>query len=226
MIEPRNLVLVYNDPNAVYGLLAQGYKLLLCTEDSLPQEFLVHPNTLKLSILLPPYEAVSLESDQRFDEAIQMYWMYIMSDPTAMTMVDIIYVSALLGNPMALYLGTEVNDLKLIQSLPQFFANQGLNFNVYAGYGSIETNIAPIVISRLYLGGEILPMQALAYYPKGLNFTPDILQKLIVDLRPPVDINDYEAANAYFKSMVSAIDGNTVNKYGQKLYSPIVGGSA
>ena len=69
-------------------------------------------------------------------------------------------------------------------------------------------------------------MQALAYYPKDLNFTPEILQKLIVDLRPPVDITDYDAANKYFKSMVSTVDGNTVNKYGQRLYSPIVGGNA
>lgn len=67
---PRRLDLILGDINQLHYLLAQGSKVLLCTEDQVPQELLVHPNVIKVNVLLPPYEVVSLEVDHQWDSAM------------------------------------------------------------------------------------------------------------------------------------------------------------
>ena len=224
---PANLALVVNDLNSVQYLLAQGYKVLLCTEDALPAEILVHPNVIKVSVLLPPYEVVSLESDRQFDSAIQQLYHYLSTYSTAVSLCDIIYITVLKGTPVCLYMGSEYNDLMSVQAIPQFFTSyMGMMFVPYGAMGMMETGVAPRVLTQEYLMGNFTGLQILSFYPKDMDLPQPMLEKLIMELHPPIAIGDYQGANEYFKSTIKLMDGKAMNEYGQKYWMPFTGGPA
>lgn len=225
MLMQANLILIVNDINSLYALLAQGYRILLCTEDELPSTITVHPNVIKTSILLPPYEAVSFEVDRQLDTAVNKYFMYLSTYSAASSVCNIAYISALRGTPLALYLGSESNDLQLVQQLPRYLQYfKGMWFNQY-GPGSIDLSVAPAILQEEYLNGNFNGMQILSFYPQNMDLPDMILVKLLNELKPPVDKNDLAAANQYFKQLVVAMNGQCTNQYGQQYYCPFVGGS-
>lgn len=225
MLMQANLVLVVNDVAALYTLLPQGYKVLLCTEDELPSTIMVHPNVIKSSILLPPYEAVSFEVDRQLDTAVNMYTNYLSTYKAASSVCNIAYIAALRGSPLALYLGSESNDLQLIQQLPRYLQYfKGMWFNQY-GMGGIELDVAPAILQEEYLNGNFSGMQILSFYPQNMDLPEMMLVKLINELRPPVNNNDLMAANQYFRQLIITMNGQYANQYGQRYYCPFVGGS-
>lgn len=224
---PANLSLVINDPNSVNYLLAQGYKVLLCTEDNLPSDILIHPNVIKVSVLLPPYEVVSLESDRQWDSAVQQLYYYLSTFSTAVSLCDIIYITALKGTPVCLYMGSEYNDLMCVQAIPQFFSSyMGMLFVPYGAMGMLETSVAQRVLTQEYLSGNFNGLQILSFYPKDMDIPEPILNKLTLELHPPIKIGDIAGANEYFKSLVALMDGKAMNDYGQKYWIPFTGGPA
>lgn len=225
MLIPANLTLVVNDVNSLYALLAQGYKVLLCTEDELPSTIMIHPNVIKASVLLPPYDVVSLEVDRQFDTAFNKYTMYLSTYNAASSICNIVYISALKGTPMALYLGSESNDLQTIKQLPRYLEYyKGLIFNQY-NMGAIETNAAPMILQEEYMNGNFNGMQILSFFPFNMDIPEMILVKLIAELRPPIDPNNLQEANQYFKQLILSMNGQYANQYGQRLYCPLVGGN-
>lgn len=225
MQQPRNLTLIANDLMSMNYLLAQGYKVLLCTEDPIPAEIQVHPNVIKVNVLLPPYEVVSLESDRQWDSAVTQLYHYLSTYQTAVSLCDIIYITALRGTPIVLYMGSEYNDLMTVQAIPQFFANyMGLLFVPYGATGLIELDVAPRVLTTEYLSGNFTGMQILSFYPKDMDLPQQMIDKLIMELHPPIQIGDYAGANQYFKSMIQVMDGQAVTQYGQKYWMPFTGG--
>ena len=216
MIEQRNLILL-NDPSVAYGLLSTGYRVLICTEDPLPIEVETHPNTVKLSVLLPPYEVVSMEINGDYNGMAAAYQQYLQTNPTVASIVLISVLSAYLGTPMAICFGSEVRDLKFGEVLLGYLNAQfGLIFSPY-GTGYINTDCIPYVVSALYCMGEINGMQALSYYPSGINIEGNMLNRLIFEMHPPVK---QEEANNYFMGMVQQIKGQYANQYGKEYYTP------
>lgn len=225
MIQPCNLLMCINDVNGLRALLAQEYKVLLCTEDNLPPDIMMHPNVIKCSILLPPFEAVSMELDGQLDSAYNNYVNYLTAYWPAMSMMLIIYLSAVKGQALALYMGSEYGDIKILQAIPQVFANHiGMVFSTAYGYGTIDLDKASYAIDALYMACEIQPLQVLSMMPKGYDFQPNTIDKLIAETHPPIATGSIEEGNAYFKSLVETMDGQTANQYGQKYYTPFSGG--
>lgn len=220
MNENRNLVLCF-DPNQTYPLLAQGYRVLLCTEDPLLPEIQANPNAVKLSVLLPPYEIVSMEINGDFNGMATAYMQYLANNPTAASIIYITVLSAYLGTPMVLCFGSEVRDLHFGNALLQYLQmNFGLVFSTY-GTGSINTDIIPVVIANLYLLGEIDGMQALSYYPVNANIDPRMLQKLVMEMNPPIQHpGDIYESNLYFKQMIMDMHGQSTNSSGKEFYCP------
>ena len=216
MIEQRMLTLL-TDPSLAYPLLATGNRVLICTEDPLPVEVETHPNTVKLSVLLPPYEVVSMEINGDYNGMSAAYKQYLQTNPTVASIILITALSAYLGTPMALCFGSEVRDLKFGNVLLGYLNSQfGLVFSPY-GNGCINTDCIPYVISALYCMGEINGMQALSYYPSGVNIEGNMLNRLIQEMQPPVKM---EEANNYFMGIVNQIKGQWTNQYGKEYYSP------
>ena len=225
MVQPCNLLMCINDVNGLRALLAQEYKILLCTEDNLPQDIMMHPNTIKCSILLPPFEAVSMEIDGQLDSAYNNYVNYLTAYWPALSMMLLIYLAAIKGQPMVLYMGSEFGDIKILQAIPQVFANHiGMNFSQAYGYGTIDLSRASYAIDALYMACEIQPLQVLSMMPIGYDFQPSTVDKLIVEMHPPIATGSIEEGNEYFKSLVETMNGKTTNAYGQKYYSPFSGG--
>lgn len=226
MLMQANLVLVVNDVNALYTLLPQGYKVLLCTEDELPSTIQIHPNVIKGSVLLPPYEVVSFEVDRQLDTAVNKYFTYLSTYSAASSICNIAYIAALKGTPLALYLGSESNDLQTVQQLPRYLQYvKGMWFNQY-GPGSIELDAAPAILQEEYLNGNFSGMQILSFYPQNMDLPEMVLVKLLNELMPPVDRNDLVAANQYFKQLILTMNGRYANQYGQPYYCPFIGGSS
>ena len=216
MIEQRQLTLL-NDPSMAYPLLSTGYKVLICTEDPLLAEVDTHPNTVKLSVLLPPYEIVSMEINGDYNGMAMTYQQYLQANPTVASIILISVLSAYLGTPMALCFGSEVRDLKFGEVLLGYLNNQfGMVFSPY-GNGCLNTDCIPYVISALYCMGEINGMQALSFYPMGVNIEMNMLNRLILEMHPPVKNED---ANSYFMGMVQQIKGQWTNQNGKEYYSP------
>lgn len=223
-LQPRNLVMVVNDINVLRDLLAQEYKVLLCTEDQFPPDITMHPNIIKCSILLPPFEAVSIELDNQLDSAYNNYMNYLNAYWPAMSMSLLIYISILKGQPMVLYFGSEFPDIKILQYLPQFFQSYiGITF-APNGQGAIDIDKAPYAIDALYMQCEIQALQALSFMPIGMDFLPTTVDKMIVEMHPPIMSGDIESGNKYFKELVKEMNGQTANAYGQRYYSPFSGG--
>ena len=223
MIVQRNLVLL-NDPSQVFPLLNQGFKVILCTEDPVPPEILSHPNTLKASILLPPYGVLSLELNGDIPGMECQYVNYLMTDVNASSLLDLIVLAALMGNPLALCFGSEINDLHFYNPLMFYIENNlGLHFD-FGGYGSVDEMKSARAVESLTLKGEITPMQGLSFYPLGMDFSPTMLSYLYAALHPPVDATNYTASNDYFKAIVQDMKGQFASRYGQQYYCPFEAG--
>ena len=216
-MRPANIIL-FNDPNQTYPLLAQGYKVLLCTEDPVSMEVETHPNTIRMSVLLPPYEVVSMEINGDINGMGIAYTNYLTGNRTTVTILRIIYMSVYQGNPIVLCFGSEVNDLNfgkvLVNCLMYYF---GLSF-IPNNTGYINEEYVKPSISDLYLNGEINAMQALSYYPQNVEIDPPVLMKLVQDLNPPVI--DMQTANQYFMQLINDMKGQYSNKNGQQYYCP------
>lgn len=224
MVEPRDIYLVVNDVNRLHNMLYMGYTCILCTEDELPADIMYHPLVSKASVMLPPYACVSLESDRQFDSANSQYWHYLSTYRDVACMCNMIYIAALICKKIVLYLGSEFNDLTLIQNLPTFFANiLGIGFGTYSP-GWINTDTAPRIIATEYLERNFDAIHSLSFYPKNTDFPAPMLDKLIEDMRPPIQPGDYQSANAYFRSIVNTMDGSKSDKYGNTLYCPFTSG--
>ena len=218
-------IILFNDPNQAYPLLAQGYKVLLCTEDLVSMEVDTHPNTLRMSVLLPPYEVVSMEINGDINGMSTAYINYLMQNKTTLTILRIIYLSVYQGNPVALCFGSEINDLHFGEILINCFSQYiGLTF-IWNNTGFIDDNFIIPSIRDLYLGGEINTMQALSYYPQNVSIDPNMIMKLIQDLNPPVQINDMNLANQYFMQIINEMKGQDANTNGQQYYCPFELGS-
>ena len=226
MILQRNLLIVSNDIMALHELLAQGYRVLLCTEDQLPADIMMHPNVMKMTVLLPPYEVVSLEIDRQYDSAMNRYVNYLSAYPSAASMCNIIYLAALGGTPLGIYFGREQNDLQFPNWLLTYFQNFiGLQFSTALGCGAINTDMAPTILLNMYLNCELQAMQVLAYYPPNTDLPPQMVDKLMAELLPPVPSGDIQAGNAYFKDLILQMNGQATNQYGQALRCPFTAGN-
>lgn len=222
MMQPRLTCMVVNEPGSLPMILAQGYKVLLCTEDSIDPNILMHPNIVKSSILLPPYEALTRECDCMTQDAIMTYQQYLIQHPNVRSFMQIVYLSVYMNNPICLYLGTEAMDLQLVQQLPNLLAEcYGLNF----GGQTIELSILPAIFEQMYIGGDLTGIQLLSYWPQNTDFTPAILTRLVGEIPPPVPIANINAVNAYFKDVAAAMNGTVKSAYGQTLYMPFQGGT-
>lgn len=218
-MEPRNLVLT--DSSQAFILLSQGYRILLCTEDPVPPEVIAHPNTIKMSIVLPPYEVLSKELNGDIVGMQYDYIAYLMNDPNASVLLDMLVLSANAGNPIALCFGSEVNDLRFGSVLLGYLQN---NLGIYFapnGYGAIDKIKVGFAVERLLMRGELTAMQALSFYPIGIDLSPSMLSQLAAMLCPPVQANEL---NQYFKNMVRDLNGQHTNRYGQAYFCPFEAG--
>lgn len=224
-MEYRNLGMIVNDYNTLHMALSQGYKVLLCTEDPLPQDIMIHPNIVKVNVLLPPYEAVSHEVDGDFSGACNQYMQYLSASPEVLSIGSIIYVSALLNHPMMLYFGSEYSDLYTLQSLPTCLSNLfGLCFSP-STVGSIDLNFAPNVLRYACMTGLFTPMQILSYYPKNMAIPYDLEVMIANGVNAPVDVNDQMALDQFIRESMYVLNGQSANQYGQKYYNPFARGS-
>lgn len=218
-MQQRNLVMT--DSSQAFMLLSQGYRVLLCTEDPIPQEILSHPNVIKMSVVLPPYEVLSKELNGDIGGMEYDYTTYLMNDVNASTLLDMVVLSANAGNPIALCFGSEVKDLHFGDVLIRHFQNNLGLFFAPNGYGVIDEIKVGYAVERLFMRGELTAMQALSFYPQNVDFSPSMLNYLAILLRPPVQPSEL---NWYFKNMAQDMNGQHTNQYGQALFCPFEAG--
>lgn len=221
----RNMPLLVNDPQSLQMILAQGYRVLLCTEDDLSDVLgpVLHPNLIKVSVLLPPYAVISAESNGDMATAFSNYVAYLSQSPTVVEMLQTIYLSAYIGTPICLYLGSEYNGLNSVKQLPQILS---ANFGLFFGSpGGIYEGLLTTTLRSMYLNHRISGNHVICYWPEDQAFDPYVLEQLYNEFHPPVVMTDMQSMNAYFKEMVNAMSGKMTNQFGQALYSPFMGGA-
>lgn len=215
-------VWLVNSAEDLNRLMINDGFVILVTET--PDPFLAeNPSCLGASVLLPPYEAVSAEIDGNFALADAIYMDYL-SSPACDEYLSAIIAAAMRMVPVGIYFGPEEKDMRFTQTLINFlFGRFGLVIGVA---GRVEPSIyisyLPFILAKLYSKNIIDYRTFMVEHPRA-NIDPNILPKLIADVRPYVptreavkDINDYYK---YFMDMLYSIKDNN-NGY---LIDPLVG---
>lgn len=215
MMIPVNAWIIQSKEEAD-NILLNGGKIVILTED-IP-EYLNNPyfgtSSLMANCLLPNYEAVSyyIEGDtQNFSRSYNEMLSYPESSVYFITMI-----SAMLNNiPLGFVFGSEeieqAAQMEFLNHLAmQYGIHLGHNFQI--GYeppipiGWMDRNYSGNNMCLLYMNNLLTPQEYLYVYPLELQITPVILQKLLIDLRPPIhNPNDFQEVEAYFDMLRKTI---------------------
>ena len=226
VIESRQ-ILVANDPSAMYNVLSMGFKVFLCTEDMyIPPEVVNHPNCIKVSVLLPPYEALSAELNRDVGTMTMLYNQYLSTDPSAVSILGMMHIGLYQGTPLCICFGSEVRDLEFWKVLLEYIQNAyGVTFAELGHIGGyIDTDYVANTLYSLYVMRELTAAQVLVMYPKNLDFTIPLMNALSMEIGHPPEINDFQSLNNFFKGIAGSMNGSFINASGQNLRSPFTFG--
>ena len=223
----QSQIIISNNPSMMYNLLSMGFKVFLCTEDMyIPPEVVNHPNCIKVSVLLPPYEALSAELNRDMNTMSILYTQYLSTNPSAVSILGMMHIGLYQGTPLCICFGSEAKDLEFWKVLLDYIRKAyGIVFAELGNIGGyIDTSYVPITLYNLYVMKELTAAQVLVMYPSDIDFTIPMMNALSAEIGHPTEVNDYQSLNNYFKAMAGSMNGSFTNASGQNLRSPFTFG--
>lgn len=199
----------------VDNILLQGGKIILLTEDT--PEYLRSPqygsSCIVANCLLPNYEAVSHYIENDMQGFIRAYTENL-SYPESMVYF-VTLISAILNNiPLGFVFGNEEIEQVASVHFLNFFANLygihlGHNFP-FAGMnptvGWMDRNYTANNMTLLYNNNLLTPQEFLFVYPIEAKLDINTLQKLLFELRPPIqNPTDMSAVEQYFNEFRTSL---------------------
>ena len=210
---PINAWVVQSKDEADNILLHQG-KLIILTEEV--PDYLASPqygsSCLMANCLLPNYEAVSYYLENDYQTFSRIYNEILMYHDNAIYFITMI--SAMLNNiPLGFVFGVEeIEQAATIDFLNFMAVMYGIHLGHYYDFanepannsGWMDRNFVPKNMSLLYLNNLLTPQEYLYVYPIDIRIDPQVLQKLVIELMPPIrnpmDMNEVEQYFNMFRS--------------------------
>ena len=192
---------VINSIDEINSMLMTGGKLvLLC--DEIPA-YLNNPmygsSCIKANSLLPSYEAVSCFLDNNIAGFQQAYFNQLSTEENSLYFITII--SALMNNiPIGFIFGNEEIEQRSGLLFLQFFE---MRYGVHITMNPMEQSFmhrqfVPNNINLLYANNLLTPQEFLYIYPLEIPIDRTVMEKLYIDMRPPVNPTDIEGIIRYF----------------------------
>lgn len=206
------------DKQSVYNLTLSGIRVISITDDDGKDPMINMPNYIKASILLPPYEALSLELDGKYAEADYRYENWLCGQEP-MSFIYLIALAVLKGIPIALYFDEDTAQMRYVITLLNFIGKvTGLTFGAGTNYGSMRDEFIPINLANLMIAGLIDCQQFIMMMPVGVHLVPQAISMLINYINPPIKHGSpIEVYDKYFMDLIA--NSHQVNK---PLRNPIV----
>ena len=217
LVRRADVWLVTSAEDLNHFMINNGWVVLISES---PDPFLAeNPVCLGASVLLPPYEAISAEIDENLALADAIYMDYLNS-PACDEYLSAIIAAAMTNIPIGIYFGPEEKDMRFVQTFINFlFGRFGLVLGVRGRIEpSIHMSYMPFVLAKLYSKNIIDYKTFMVEHPRT-NIDPNILPKLIADVRPYVKTKDIDSYYKYFMDMLYSIKDNN-NGF---LIDPLVG---
>ena len=160
------------------------------------------------SVLLPPYEAIEFELDNRMNEFVNIYCSYLASNVPD-RFITLMLAVMLKGFNIILYIDPdEYRNLHFKDVLARFvFMTYGIQIgNEYANpiipfmYNQAYD---PVILSKLYDYDYIDGPQFIKEFPVGVPIQANALYKLVINYRPYVEDTSMDSYNKYFMQYVA-----------------------
>ena len=200
---PLNIKIINNLNEINTMLMNRGKLILIC--DEIPS-YLNNPmygsSCIKANILLPNYEAVGYYLENNLDGFQLAYFKSLSSEESTIYIITII--SALMNDiPIGLIFGNEEIEEKskvlFLDFLEKFY---GVHIARNATESSFMYSAAvPNNVSLLYQNNLLTPQEFLFVYPLDTTISDLCIQKLAMDLRPPVNPTDFVGLIRYFDNL-------------------------
>ena len=179
------------------------------------------PNFMNASVLMPPYESISRELDQRYDDARFIYHNHL-SMKECMDYIGLIALAIMKNIPIGIYFGP-IEDIEGMM-YPKFFFEFmynifGINFHGNGEYGQLREEYIPINLEYFLLNGFIDIPSYYEMMPNDQDLTPGAITYLDSILRPCLFKREITMTdlNEYFKEQI-----RLCRKAGKYLVSPFV----
>lgn len=205
------------DPDVInQALYTDSAKVLYLSDEDISRNPLIELgcNTIKSSILLPPYDSVCAELDNEVNLAIQIYIEYLSSSDVDM-FICMILKALMNGSNIILYPGHDEADMPFIPVFLQYLTNY---FGIIVGSPYEPTQYDyrafPVILNKLYLHNLIDYQTLFILYPVDAPIMENIIPKLIQDINPYVSNPSMQEYIEYFERYKYRVkqNGNKVLK--------------
>lgn len=208
------------DKTSVYNFALSGYNVVFITESRDPDLDKL-PNKVDANILLPPYEVASLEIDGDYigSEILYRQWL---SNKECMDFINLIGLACISGNPIALYFGDEINDMKYPFMLLSIMTEiTGIIFGMNGTQGSLDEYRLPIILEGYLMRQEMNLGTFVRLMPVNVPIPPTALTILVNGFKPCLGVQfpTMEDYNAYFMDFIRKSRMTT-----KEVYNPFVNG--
>ena len=200
---PLNIRVLNTKEEINMMLMNRGKLILICDETP---EYLSNPmfgsTCIKANNLLPNYEAVGYILDKNIVGFQTAYCNMLSSEESTIYIITII--SALMNNiPIGLIFGNEEIEqqgkLVFLQFLENFY---GLHIAMNSMDNSfMYRQFMPKNMSLLYQNNLLTPQEFLYVYPNEAIIDSICMQKLVMELRPPINPTDIDGLIKYFDNL-------------------------
>lgn len=165
-------------------------------------------NVLKASILVPPYEAISLLLDNRMEEFESAYGMYLFSHPDAYLFLQLLLKSLLYGRKIYLVLSKNEAEMKYHYAFCKIMHD---SFSLMLQDDNVPFVLSPygldIMTNMLYLNNILTVDEYLSFKPSFIPNDNNIIIKLHNDIKPPPGTSVMDIANKIIRQR----NGNTIS---------------
>ena len=202
---PLNMMPI-NSKEDVSKILMNRGKIVVIAEEV--PEYLNHPmygsSCIRANNLLPDIDAVECYINQNFLGFRERYMQKLISEECTIYFITII--TALLNNiPIGILFGIEEIELKARDIILEFLeAYYGIHLAI--NFGEISFMHPEFIakdISMLYVYGMLTPQEFLYIYPLENLIDNTCMEKLLYDLKPPINLNNPNEIISYFNNMRS-----------------------
>lgn len=207
-----------NDVNVINQMAMGGVKVVTISEFPQQGQFVNSDNILKGSILLPPYEIISLLVDgdmNRFNEFYRQYLLQKDSDE----FLCAIFTALMSGIPIALYIDNEELSGCISNALMCYLA---------AAFGVIvespnsaflyDTRFNALNLEKLFVYDLITWQEFFMRYPENIDFSKIVIYKLINQINPATCVTN-PTVDDYKRELVSI--RNNMKNAGRILINPL-----
>lgn len=200
---------IIQNKEEVDEILLHGGKIIVVAEDV--PSYLDHPqygnSCIVASQLLPSYENMTYYIDNNMQSFSASYMEYLASPECTIYFATVI--SAIVnGIPLGFVFGGEEVEQLSASIFLNFLAT---SYGIHLGHhfqlgieppmpiGWMDRPYVAADTSLLYMYNLLTPNEFLMIYPAGYDFDIRVLEKLVLELRPPVrDHHNLEEVKAYF----------------------------